>query len=295
MHRREEHAWRSTAIAARHTTFSTRREARAVAAGREAPEVDVRGGEDRPCCPPFDGFQGFVRVRAETRSRDAPSFFEGRLRSRFARYPFEVPPSPPGRRGSKTVQATRRPEPSGDASGATPLASLVERNYRALREIAAREIRSRRASRSISPTSLVGETMVRLMRQRNLPRTDPHLCGLATILMVQALADRGRRSGRAKRTPGRSVLPIGQWVTEDRRRPDAGAARRREFRVRVLKAMKVLASAHPREMEVVSLRLVLEMPVARVAAMIGVSSRTVYRLLDEGLLRLKAHLDSGEA
>ena len=55
------------------------------------------------------------------------------------------------------------------------LASLVERNYAALREIAAREIRSRRVCRSISPTSLVGETMVRLMLQRAIPESDTHL------------------------------------------------------------------------------------------------------------------------
>jgi len=172
------------------------------------------------------------------------------------------------------------------------LTSLVERNYRALREIASREIRSRRGERSISPTSLVGETMVRLLRQRSQPRTDTHLCGLATILMAQALADRGRRRRRIKRDPGASVLAIGDWVAEDRRRPDA--ARRREFRARVLRGMKVLATDFPREMEVVSLRLILEMPVARVAGMLGVSVRTVYRKLDEGLQRLKTHLDSGE-
>lgn len=175
---------------------------------------------------------------------------------------------------------------------ASSLTSLVERNYRALREIAAREIRSRRGERSISPTSLVGETMVRLLRQRSLPQTDPHLCGLATILMAQALADRSRRRRRIKRTPGSSVVAIGDWVAEDLRRPDA--SRRREFRARTLRAMKVLSMNFPREMEVVSLRLILEMPVERVAAMLGVSVRTVYRNLDAGLQQLKTQLDSGE-
>lgn len=149
--------------------------------------------------------------------------------------------------------------------------------------------------RSISPTSLVGETMVRLMRQRALPESDPHLCGLATILMAKALSDRGRRGRRIKRQPGKPVLNVGDWVTDDRRRVSAAEARRqREFRGRLLGAMKHLAIAHPREMEIVSLRLILELPPVRVAAMLGVSERTVYRKLDAGLQLIKHELDESK-
>ncbi|MGA1466610.1 MAG: ECF-type sigma factor [Phycisphaerales bacterium] len=172
------------------------------------------------------------------------------------------------------------------------LAELVERNYASLRAIAAREIQTRRVCRSISPTSLVGETMVRLLRQRSIPETDPHLCGLATILMAKALADRGRRGRRLKRRSERPVLRIDDMVREDRRRKPADEERRqREFRVRLLGAMKALAAEHPREMEIVSLRLVLALPTLRVAAMVGISERTVYRKLDAGLQLIKHHLD----
>lgn len=174
----------------------------------------------------------------------------------------------------------------------SPLASLVERNYATLREIAAREIRGRRVSHSISPTSLVGETMVRLLRQRAVPESDPHLCGLATILMARALADRGRRGRRLKRQNGTATLSVGDWIADDRRRQSSSETRRQlEFRGRILAAMKALAVEHPREMEIVSLRLILELPPERVAAMLGISVRTVYRKLDAGLQQLKRHLD----
>ena len=88
------------------------------------------------------------------------------------------------------------------------------------------------------------------------------------------------------------MLRLDDMVREDRRRKPADEERRqREFRVRLLGAMKALAAEHPREMEIVSLRLVLALPTLRVAAMVGISERTVYRKLDAGLQLIKHHLD----
>lgn len=175
------------------------------------------------------------------------------------------------------------------------LARLVDRNYASLREIADREISARNLARSVSPTSLVAETVVRLMRQRNMPRTAPHLCGLSTILMGQTLADRARRARTIKRNPGHRPVPLPSDLQHDRRAslrmsPDPKAA---VLRDQLLKALQELAAGHPREMEVITLRLILEMPMEKVARLVGISTRTAYRDLNEGLLLLKRRIGWG--
>jgi RNA polymerase sigma factor (sigma-70 family) len=172
------------------------------------------------------------------------------------------------------------------------LTGLVERNYAALRAIADREIAARNLARSVTPTSLVAEAVVRLMRQRQVPQTAPHLCGLSTILMGQALADRLRKTRARKRNGGRKPLPLPEDLQQDRRSSlripqDPKAAVVRE---RLLEALQRLAISHPREMEVLTLRLVLEMPMEKSAKLVGISIRTAYRDLNEGLLLLKRHI-----
>lgn len=169
------------------------------------------------------------------------------------------------------------------------LTRLVERNYAALRAIADREIAARSLARTVTPTSLVAETVVRLMRQRKMPHTAPHLCGLSTILMGQALSDRMRKSRARKRNSGRKPLPLPDDLHDDRRTSllDSRGAMLRD---RLLEALQRLANEHPREMEVITLRLVLEMPMERVATLVGVSLRTAYRDLNEGLLLLKRQI-----
>jgi RNA polymerase sigma factor (sigma-70 family) len=172
------------------------------------------------------------------------------------------------------------------------LTRLVERNYAALRSIADREIAARNLARSVTPTSLVAEAVVRLMRQRNKPQTAPHLCGLSTILMGQALADRVRKSRARKRNGGRKPLPLPAELQDDRRASlrvpqDPRASLLRD---RLLEALQELATSHPREMEVITLRLVLEMPMDKVSKLVGISLRTTYRDLNEGLLLLKRHI-----
>ena len=172
------------------------------------------------------------------------------------------------------------------------LTRLVERNYAALRAIADREIAARNLARTVTPTSLVAEAVVRLMRQRKVPQTAPHLCGLSTILMGQALADRVRKSRARKRNGGQKPVPLPTDLQHDRRAAlrmpqDPKAA---VLRDRLLEALQRLAIGHPREMEVITLRLVLEMPMDNVAKLVGISMRTAYRDLNEGLVLLKRYI-----
>lgn len=177
---------------------------------------------------------------------------------------------------------------------AQALHALVNRNYPRLRDIAARELRARRMSRTCSPTSLVAESVVRLMRQRNLPTGKDHLCGLATILMAQALSDRAKLRRARKRGGGARTVAIDAELTADHRRgrkatveehaatPDTTAA--------VLGQMAELSATHPRMMEILALHTLLDMPIPRVAEVLKVSQRTAYRELEEGRRRLAARL-----
>lgn len=144
---------------------------------------------------------------------------------------------------------------------------LVERNYSTLREIARRKLHRSPLAKTMSPTSLVAESVVRLMRQRALPSTAPHLSGLATILMAQALSDRAK--GRL------------------------AAARKSSRQAELIQQMELLGRQHPRRMEVVTLHLVLGIALPEVARMLAISERTAFRELATGRAALAAALGSG--
>ena len=189
-----------------------------------------------------------------------------------------------------TARASSR-RPSSAAKPADRLTLLVERNYTELRSIAAREIVTRKLSRTITPSSLVAETVMRLMRQREIPRTSPQLCGLATILMVRALSDRARRSRAKKRSGTAKALALDDQIDGDRR---TGAGGRDDaiplLHGRLLAGLERLSKRHPREMELITLRLVLGMPMSKVAALAGLPERSAYRALNDGLALLKQEL-----
>lgn len=188
--------------------------------------------------------------------------------------------------------AAKKSSSSHGATAPTPTAAdrdavrvLVERNYATLRDIARRKLRRSPLSRTMSPTSLVAEGIVRLMKQHSLPTTAPHLSGLATILMAQALSDRSKTRRATKRNSGARLLTIEDDVPHDRRlgRTGDGAASRPTVRRQELIAqMELIGREHPRRMEVVTLHLVLGIPLAEVARMLAISERTAFRELAAG-------------
>lgn len=177
---------------------------------------------------------------------------------------------------------------------------LVAENYDLLREIAAREIRASRLACSITPSSLVAESVVRLMKQRTPPRTGAHLCGLATLLMAHALSDRAKLRRAAKRGSGRRPGRIDADIGKDRRTrreaaPADAAAEASAMRAELLGHMEELAELRPRMIEVVTLHAVIGIPMDRVAAMVGTSQRTAFRELREGreLLARRMGMEAG--
>ncbi len=176
------------------------------------------------------------------------------------------------------------------------LRTLVERNYATLREIARRRLRTSPLAKTMSPTSLVAESVVRLMKQRTLPTSAPHLSGLATILMAQALSDRAKVRRAGKRNSGARMMELDPETPRDRRlgrsADDAGnGARAAARQVELVQQMETLGREHPRRMEVVTLHLVLGIPLPEVAIMLRISERTAFRELAAGRAALALALD----
>lgn len=193
-------------------------------------------------------------------------------------------------------QSSVRAEPASASAPSVPLSSLVEANYAELRRIATRQLRSARLARSMSPTSLVSESVVRLMRQRAVPAEAAHLLGLATILMVQALSDRAKRQRAVKRGKRLPHRQLSSDVHEDRRGVSSASespgadAPLTAMHQQLIAQMTDLMRTHPRMMEIVTLHLVLDVPMPRVAQLLGLSERTCYRECGEGRRRLAERL-----
>lgn len=167
-------------------------------------------------------------------------------------------------------------------------AALVETHYETLRRIASRAIKVRSYPERMSPTSLVAESVLRLLQQREKPASEEHLRGLATVFMARVLADAAKSRMRQKRGGGRRARSIEEPTVEldlstRARAPDAPSPMRSLVdRDALLRAMEDIASEMPRPMEIVTLHLVADIPLARVADLVGVSERTAYRDLEDG-------------
>ena len=175
-------------------------------------------------------------------------------------------------------------------------AQLVEQHYSALRRIAERSIKSRSYPASMSPTSLVAESVMRLLQQREQPMRESHLRGLATVFMARVLADsaksrlRQKRGGRAARRSIEDPAVSIELTARPAGNPAGAGSESATDRDELLGAMERVAEALPRAMEIVTLHLVADIPLARTAELVGVSERTAYRDLQEGRKALAQEL-----
>ena len=176
-------------------------------------------------------------------------------------------------------------------------AELVSQHYPALRDIATRTLRAEHETAgldaaALAPTSLVTETVIRLMNQRELPAGDEHLRGLASVFMTRVIADRRRTRLAAKRDARLTC----RLDTEAEAGLCADAARTgptpRADLEQLEQAMVALAATDPRQMEVVTLHSVAGIPLERVAAMLGISPATAQRDLADGRAMLARRLKS---
>ena len=174
-------------------------------------------------------------------------------------------------------------------------AELIGQHYDALRDIAGRTLRAESetagfGAAAVAPTSLVTETVIRLMAQRDLPANDSHLRGLASVFMTRVIADRRRRR-LAERRDARATTRLD--TEAERELPDrAGSTVDRSDLDLLEQAMVDLAGTNPRQMEVVTLHSVAGIALERVADMVKVSLATVHRDLAQGRELLARRLRS---
>lgn len=172
---------------------------------------------------------------------------------------------------------------------------MVAGHYPVLRELAVRTLRAESetlgfGASALGPTSLVHDTVERIMRQDALPREEGHLRGLASIFMTRVIADR-RRSRLADKRDARITKPLDTEAEGSipARHEEPGP---REDLESLERAMVELARTNPREMEAVTLHHVAGIPMDAVAEMLGVSVATAHRARAEGRELLARRLRS---
>ena len=176
-------------------------------------------------------------------------------------------------------------------------AELVSQHYAQLKDIAQRTLRAEHetagfGAAALAPTSLVTETVIRLMDQRDLPANDSHLRGLASVFMTRVIADRRRNRLAAKRDVRLTQRLDTQAEDELHDTPPDGSETPRADLKLLERAMIEQAATHPRQMEVVTLHSVAGIPMDRVAAMVGISPATAHRDFAEGRELLARRLRS---
>ena len=190
-------------------------------------------------------------------------------------------PSPP---------PTPQPAPdSNDPERQRAFAALITAHYDSLRQIAERTLHAEHetagfGAAAVEPTSLVTEAVIRLMNQHELPQTQSHLRGLASVFMTRVIADRRRR-----RLAGKRDARITERLDTEAEGSLVGGTDRpadRDELVRLEKAMIEIAARHPRQVEVVTLHSVAGIPLERVAQMLGISPATAQRDFASGRARL---------
>lgn len=154
------------------------------------------------------------------------------------------------------------PSPSPSAWDA-----LTETLYADLREIATAKMRAERLGHTLQPTAVANEACLRIARYGlpELPREQQ--LALAARVLEQVLVDHARKHGAAKRGGDAVRIELDEGLASDGEDTvDFGALHRAVTRLRGL---------HPRQAEVVTLRVLAGLTNAQIAQLLEVSTRTV--------------------
>ena len=169
---------------------------------------------------------------------------------------------------------------AGNGNSGTGISELVAQHYGALRSLAERQLaadRARTGFATLSPTSLLGETFTRLLRQETRIVNESHLSAIATMLFMRVLADRRRKRLATKRGGRNSKFPVDGLDREsDERSPEEDALLAADVDF-LHEKLAELAEREPRRAEAISLHTIGGMTVPMVAELLGVSVATVER------------------
>jgi len=154
------------------------------------------------------------------------------------------------------------------ADGPTTEAALTGRFYDELHRIAERLFAAERGDHTLQPTAVVNEACVRLLTTSRLPDLPrEQRLALASRVLKQVLIDHARGRGASKRGAGQVRLELDpELQSETLTIVDFDA---------IHAALERLAALHPRQAEVVSLRVFGGLTMDQVASVVGASKRTV--------------------
>jgi RNA polymerase sigma-70 factor, ECF subfamily len=167
------------------------------------------------------------------------------------------------------------------------LEALTPALYAELRRVAAAYLRRERVGHTLQPTALVNEAYLRLVGQRQLAWDNrARVLGVAAHLMRLILVDHARARGRVKRAGMLTRVTFEGLEIE---------AKERDVELVALdEALRELASVDEQLCRIVELRYFGGLTVPEVAAVLGVSPRTVDRAWETARAWLQRRLESGE-
>ncbi len=142
--------------------------------------------------------------------------------------------------------------------------------YAELRQVAVALIRRQYRGQTMSPTSLVSETWIRLSGAELGARDKSHLVTLIVRAMRFVLVDQARRIRAGKRGEGVQVMSLEDSV-------DVGEDDRFEQFLVLDKALTGLAEVDPRMARVVEMRYFGGMTLPEIAEALGITERTAGR------------------
>jgi len=164
---------------------------------------------------------------------------------------------------------SRVPDPAqqGDSAAAEELLPLV---YEDLRSLAAVKMARENPGQTLQPTALVHEAWLRISRESRAEfKTKEQFYAVAAEVMRRILVDRARRRLAAKHG--------GQLERVDLDAVEMPAAENSTVLLRIHEALELLAAADPLKAEVVKLRFFVGLDHREVAALLGVSVKSVER------------------
>lgn len=177
--------------------------------------------------------------------------------------------------GSKTVSvkdgsAIPQAFDPASATDRQTAAALVETLYAELKQLARHRLAQLPAGRTLTPTALVNEVYLRLVRKGD-PGWDGrrHFFGAAARAMREILIEQARRKAARKRSDGRRRNDLD--ANEPQIEPPSDDV------LAVHEAMQELEHADPRKGEIVNLRYFSGLTVKETAEALGVSVGTIER------------------
>ncbi len=170
--------------------------------------------------------------------------------------------------------------PVGDSGG---LSDILARVYPQLQRIAAA-----RSGGVVSPSSLVQETVLRVLRLPSPPRTEEAVVGVAIQMMPWGVIDRHRQDAARKRREAAVARDVNGEIGENghggaaggSNGDNAGQGRSPEDDEPLREALLELSESSPRAADVLLLHHACGIGLARVGELLSISERTAQRDLD---------------